>query len=465
MSHIRWKKYLYLSHRYSGIITSFFIFLWCLSGIIMMYVAFPKLTETQRLEKLPDIRQLPPSLSLPAESPAVIRALTLEYIDQQLVFQSGAGTPGDAHTGLPLKTISDHQARAIARSFSTAAIRSIDLIERDQWTVYSRFHRHRPLYKVRFSDPQHSEIHISSTTGQVVQYSTRWQRGWSWPGAVSHWLYPTVLRQHGKLWYWLVIALTLIALLSVVSGLWLGIRQLRRRPGKPLSPYRGLRWLHHWGGVGLSLLLFSFLLSGLLSMNPWGLLETPPSPRVEKLQPYADRNAINNSLQALAAQPLPAFKQLRLAPRFGEVNWIITSADGQQQRLDSNGRPIPGDRRHLRRLAQTLAGDAGYQLSLLHDADDYYYGHKTTRPFPVWRLILNDESQSRFYFSATTAEQQLYLDHNGRSYRWLFHALHQWDLSVLRQRPLWDILLNSVLLLLTLFAISALIMAKQRLQR
>ena len=83
----------------------------------------------------------------------------------------------------------------------------------------------------------------------------------------------------------------------------------------------------------------------------------------------------------------------------------------------------------------------------------------------LWRLILNDESQSRFYFSATTAEQQLYLDHNDRSYRWLFYALHQWDLSILRQRPLWDILLSSVLLLLTLFAISALIMAKQRLQR
>ena len=52
---IRPKRWLFLLHRYFGIGMCLLFALWFASGIVMMYVEYPELTEQERLGHLPSI--------------------------------------------------------------------------------------------------------------------------------------------------------------------------------------------------------------------------------------------------------------------------------------------------------------------------------------------------------------------------------------------------------------------------
>ena len=73
----------------------------------------------------------------------------------------------------------------------------------------------------------------------------------------------------------LVIATSLLGVFLTVPGLYIGIARLNRRRSGRWSPYRGLRLWHHWLGLAFGALTLTWVGSGLLSVNPWGLLESP----------------------------------------------------------------------------------------------------------------------------------------------------------------------------------------------
>jgi hypothetical protein len=47
------RRWLYLVHRWMGMAGCLLIAMWFVSGLVMMYVAFPALTEAERLAGLP----------------------------------------------------------------------------------------------------------------------------------------------------------------------------------------------------------------------------------------------------------------------------------------------------------------------------------------------------------------------------------------------------------------------------
>jgi len=49
------KRWLFLIHRWLGIIACAFFAMWFVSGVVMMYVGYPKLTEAERLQHLPPL--------------------------------------------------------------------------------------------------------------------------------------------------------------------------------------------------------------------------------------------------------------------------------------------------------------------------------------------------------------------------------------------------------------------------
>ncbi len=51
----RGRRWLYISHRWIGIVTCLLFAMWFVSGIVMMYVAFPQLTDRERWAALPMI--------------------------------------------------------------------------------------------------------------------------------------------------------------------------------------------------------------------------------------------------------------------------------------------------------------------------------------------------------------------------------------------------------------------------
>src|SRR3989338_3654214 len=50
------KRWLYLVHRWLGVLLCAFFAMWFLSGVVMMYVGYPKLTQAERLAHLPPLR-------------------------------------------------------------------------------------------------------------------------------------------------------------------------------------------------------------------------------------------------------------------------------------------------------------------------------------------------------------------------------------------------------------------------
>ena len=52
---LRLKRWLFLTHRWLGIVLCVFFALWFISGVVMMYVGYPKLTSAERLAHLPSL--------------------------------------------------------------------------------------------------------------------------------------------------------------------------------------------------------------------------------------------------------------------------------------------------------------------------------------------------------------------------------------------------------------------------
>jgi hypothetical protein len=184
----------------------------------------------------------------------------------------------DLRDGEMIESVSDEDAARTASLFAKSigaseAPRAMGAILRDQWTVASS-RAERPFREFDFDDPASTVVYVSGASGKVVQATQASQRFWNWLGSVPHWLYPTALRQHPAAWNQVVIWTSAIGTFLTLTGLYLGIKELRRRANGALSsPHRGLMYWHHVPGLIFGVLVLSWVLSGLFSMNPWGLME------------------------------------------------------------------------------------------------------------------------------------------------------------------------------------------------
>ena len=65
-------------HRWVGIILGIVMLMWCLSGVVMIYVAYPSLAEDRRLAALP------PLVSAPVPAPALADADPVERFEVEM---------------------------------------------------------------------------------------------------------------------------------------------------------------------------------------------------------------------------------------------------------------------------------------------------------------------------------------------------------------------------------------------
>jgi hypothetical protein len=73
-------------------------------------------------------------------------------------------------------------------------------INYDQWTVGSDFDSDRPLTRITLNDDVGTELYISTRSGKVVLTTAQGERLLNYAGSVAHWLYPTPLRHHKRVW-------------------------------------------------------------------------------------------------------------------------------------------------------------------------------------------------------------------------------------------------------------------------
>jgi hypothetical protein len=106
------------------------------------------------------------------------------------------------------------------------------------------------------------------------------------------------------------------------------------------------------------------------------------------------------------------------------------------------------------------------ELRLIDEYDRYYIDRHGRKPLPVVLARLNDTDNTRYYIDPKTG--RLAGTYSARSFtsRWLYHGLHSLDFPWLyKYRPLWDIVVITLMLGGTALCVTSLILTWQVLAR
>jgi uncharacterized iron-regulated membrane protein len=476
-------RLLLLAHRYLGIAVGLLMVMWCLSGMVMMYHSYPALGESARLKHLAPLEWrecCKISAALLKTTPA--GHSSIEMLAGRPVLYLGPQVdprPIDLLTGSFIDGIPVEQAATVARSFASqahGAPRLLRLIGGDQWTVAGDFNADRPLFQYAIDDEARTELYVSSVTGKAVQITTAQERFWNWFGAIPHWLYFNELRRHAGLWSQVVIYASLLGCFLAGIGIYLGWRQLAVQAAGRWSPYQGFNLWHHVAGLIFGILTLSWVLSGLLSMNPWGWLEGSgtqsentklrgaPEPSLARmgaaLQAFADGGAFADGAASDAVS-------LRVAPLNGEIYFIASTAGGERRRFDAAAAAAPLSSDDLKFLAGVLTGSGAPITPQLMSGEDnlYFSHHRDVVALPVYRMILPG-SGTRYYVDPVAGMLVAKFDANAQAYRWLHEGLHRLDFTASwRGRPQWDVLMLVLLCGVTLVCVTGAYLGFRRLTR
>ena len=471
------KRQLHLWHRWLGIGIGLLVLLWFGSGIVMMYVPYPELTEQERMAWLQPLD----AAHVQVDAGAAWTATALSGMPDAVRLSSVAGRPAYhfqhdtrwhsvwADSGAPLAVDSDiaaHSARSAAPGARALAIDTVDL---DQWT-FGAVRVHQPLYRVAADDAAGSVLYVSGRTGELVRDTTRGERAWNWAGSVIHWVYLTPLRRHNEAWRPAVMWTSGAALLLAVSGMVLGIQRLRVRrryaQGR-MSPYRGWQAWHHWLGLGIGMLAITWLFSGWLSVGPFGF---PSGGGItgQDRSAFAGGALVRDDLvdpgTLLRAQA--GVLELEWRRVGGRLYLSALTRDGRRLFDAATATPVvqlaPDV---LLRAAQALRPGAAMHADMLHAPDDYHYSHHREAVLPVLRVRFDLASAPVFYIDPAQGRLAGYVDRDHRWNRWLFNGLHQLDFAFLRMRPVWDVVVIVLCLLGAALSVSGLVLGWRRLRR
>jgi hypothetical protein len=145
---------------------------------------------------------------------------------------------------------------------------------------------------------------------------------------------------------------------------------------------------------------------------------------------------------ALAAHPQPGVVSAEAVVQGGKPFAILVRADGARIRAAlpdlAPAPPANADLAALIRAARP--GDPIVSQGLITQGDAYHYDHHSTPALlPAWRAIYGDAAGTRLYLDPRNGELLSFVDAGARGFRWWHYALHRLDVSVLRGRPLWDL--------------------------
>lgn len=463
-------RYIFALHRWVGVTLGLLMLLWCLSGVVMIWNPYPAVTldgRDYRTEGLAPIIA-PDRITLPAiPDTAEVSSARIEMLAGRPVMalswrEGDAGKSGlyDFATAAPVTEISEADAMAIARTYverhklksEPSYIRSI---ERDEFMVAGYFNARRPFHQVALHDPEDTILYISAKNGELSQRTTGSQRVWTWLGAIPHWLFFTELRRNTPLWTQVIIWTSLAGCFLTVTGMFAGIRQLRRRKstGKLASPYRGAKFWHHMIGLVFGILVLTFSFSGFTSMQPWGWLEGEKA-SWDAADTWSGRPVTWAQFkpaleaQAVALRTVSRERSVVSYIRLEGQPWFIwQSADGSRRRLDAAGQPAPFDDAARQRATTTLAG-ASARFETMTEPDEYYYPGASSSALPAVRII--GEKDTRFYLDPDIGAVRFIADDGSKGFRFLHLALHTFDFV---RSPVREILL--VLAMLGVTAVCA----------
>ena len=501
------KRALIFTHRWMGVALSLIFMLWFASGIVMMYWTFPEVTAADRLERAPALD--PSRIALSAEQawatlgreqpPPGVRLTTF---DGRPLYRFGGGGRGGggggrgggaaavyADDGTRHGDVDDAMIDRAAAAWAGRPVSEADKIsveEVDQWTV-AALRNVRPLFKYSWSDGQ--QAYVNGNTAEVAQYTTTSSRTWAYLGAIPHWMYFTPLRKHQPQWLsfvvWSSLIGTVAALMGVVIIIWMySPRKRYRHAGAPTSiPYRGWKRWHAIAGLFFGVVTTTWTFSGMLSMGPFPIIDrlteatvpaasAGPRPNIAgalrgserfRLASYADKDE-KAALSALAGFEV---KELEYTSFAGEPVYMATNGQGETRIVPVRGEPMDAfatDR--VMQVVREAAGGGLAELRLMDQYDAYYLDRRRERPLPVIYARMNDAVGTRFYVDPKTARVAGNYSQRNWVSRWLYHGLHSLDFPWLyNYRPLWDIVVITLMLGGTALCVTSLVLTYRVLAR
>ena len=458
----RLRRWTYLTHRWCGVAGCLLMTLWFASGVVMLFVGYPKLTPADRLQALPvlapDAAYLPPAFSSSAGTSVTSGAtppirLVLNAADghPRYVMQQADGIihVADAISGQPRTVFNAVDAMRAADLFLPQAGGIYrGMVAEDRWTHARGLDSHRPLHMVQMQDAQATLLYLSSHTGEVVMQAPRAQRLWNFAGAWLHWLYAFKKQSVDAVWSWTVIVLSagcvLVACTGILAGIWRWRFTARYKSGSR-SPYQPgwMRW-HHIFGLSFAAITLTWIFSGLMSMNPLGIFSAAVRPDVVA---YAGARPSHTHLAAAPADILTTlqrggFDAVELECKtLAGIPFVLARDARDQSRLvlEQQGAlvvqaqwPLPV----LQLAARRLMPAAVQKQQLLTTYDAYYYRREpqammggSGRRLPVLKLEYGDTGNTWAYIDVHTGQPELTVDRAQRLGRWLFSFLHSWDIS------------------------------------
>ena len=449
-------KIFYSFHRILGTILSILFLVWFLSGFVMIYHTFPKVSS-RNIYKHMDVLQ-GENLSVDSiikKSSNTITKLTLRSFAGQPFFEvSSEGNNSRILADSSMQTMSAptyKQIRNYAQRWNNAEIIQVDTLrELDQWIPFSRLRGEFPIYKFHFGDNDKHQLYISSRTGEALQFTDKNNRFWACMGAIPHWVYFTSLRQNTQLWIDVVVWLSGIGSLMCIAGIVLGVRsyivQYRRRK-KMETPYKKFiyKW-HHILGFVFGIFVFTFVFSGMMSLAPvpqWILKTHNPdiekkfyTPQQINFQDYKlDYHQIFDkypgkvkSIEWAVFGNKPLYKViignrlLTIDASSDEVKDLLLSEQDIKDRLA----PV-----HSEPIA----------ISLMTAYDNYYVGLSDHLPLPIYKAEVADTDGSTYYINPRNGNTR-YFNTNTKARRWSYQALHSFKLKLTAENKiLWHILM------------------------
>ena len=456
----RFKRTLYLVHRWTGIAMCLLMAAWFVSGMVMLFVGYPKLMPAERLAALPPLGQqaccIGPAQALAAGGVPDATSLVLTTIGStpHYVMRGAGGAPVavDALTGTRHGAVGREAALNAGSAFASgAAARYAGSVTEDRWTHSRGLNPHRPLHVVELQDAAATRVYVSSATGQVVLDAPRAERYWNFVGAWLHWLYMLKNQPQDPVWTWTVIGLAAVGVFSSVTGIVNGVWRWRfagRYKSGSRTPYResAMRW-HHMLGLTFGAILCTWVFSGLMSMNPAGIFDAsgakPDSAAMQGGSPATVRLPLQaDAVLALLAKEHFAARELEWRVLGGEPFILARDAANATRivRASAGGYAVLGEwpEATLRRAAARALRYPVASFEKLAAYDAWYYARDAAsmyggdeRRLPALRMVFADPSATWVHIDMHTGQLELSADRSQRAGRWLYNLLHSWDVPAL----------------------------------
>ena len=526
---VRWLAWLILSHRWMGIVLGLMLLIWSVSGVVLMYYGLPHLTAGERLARLPALDaaavRISPAeaaarvegepfrmrLSMQGDRPAYRIATGRVFGNWSIVY---------ADTGEVFAGFSAEEAIAWLEGYAPEAAgrMSVDgyVTRPDLHTHNPGILTHMPMHRIALNDAAGTIFYVSEGTGEAVMKTDRVGRIL---GVVGYDLHTWFFFRQQSWWSTLLQVLAWSGFVMALLGVTLGIVRYSLKPRYRLrtapsrTPYMGLMKWHHLAGLIFGVFAVTWLFSGLVSLSVIpGMRETPYAPAqiaagartpqgegprlalddvtAQDVRAAADAAAADFAVAELElitlngasywiAYRTPSVEEVRRWSSKSAFDFIAPTLD-HDHRLIAARAPEQGtferlpEETLLAAARRAMPGADVVRTTWLEDYDAYYYDRhpsfdlglpQPVKTLPVLRVEFDDPLGTWLYLTPSHG-QIVKFEAIERANRWGYYGLHGLDIGGLfRLRPLWDVLVITLVGGVGVISATTLLPAWRRLKR